>query len=215
MPKLGKANSLSGERWAHWLDFMRSRAGGKYFLLLYLTNALCLRVTQVARLQTSDFHFKKSKVWIDKFKKHRGAFKPTVKQARQNMKRKGIPSDAQPYNWPKSGYMFPSRRGAKRPYMSKDTVAACVRLHRGAFLKKFKRTFPDLQDSQCRKIRSHSGRRRCVSHMASKDMSPNVIMGFAQIESYRVFKEYVDTDAETFAGFLHQADRKLKLGKLK
>ena len=215
--RIGKAHSLPGTRWTLWLEFMKEHAGGKYWLLLYLTSALCLRVTQVTRLKTSDFQFKKGKVWVGKFKRHPGVFKPllpSVLQVIKKVKRSGVKSTWNKYVWPRDGFLFPSRRGSQVPHMTKDTVGACIRKHRQAFVQKYKRQFPDLSDGQAKAIRSHSGRRHCVSKMSSADLSPNVIMGFAQIESYRVFKHYVDMDAETFGPLLNQADRKLKLGKV-
>ena len=214
--KLGKANSLPGQRWSLWLDFMREQAGGKYWLLLWLSSTLCLRVTQVARLKTSDFQLKKAKVWIGSFKKHAGTFKPllpSVLKVIKKIKRSGVKSSCCAYKWPREGLLFPSRKGSRLPHMSKDTVGACIRRFRKSFVQKYKRQFPDLCEPQAKAIRSHSGRRHCVSKMSSADMSPNLIMGFAQIESYRVFRQYVDMDTETLSTVMNQADRKLKLGK--
>ena len=216
--KLGKAHSLPGERWLDWLNYMKDHAGAKYFLVLYLTCALCVRATQAARLTCADFHFKKGRVWVARFKKHPGTFKtllPSVLRFLKEVKRKGIKSAAGSFKWPKDGFLFPSRKKAKAKHMSKDVLGATIRRHRTNFLKAFRRKYPDLEDPEGKTIRSHSGRRHCISKMVAHDMSPNVIMGFAQIESYRVFKHYVDTDAETFSSLLSQADRKLKLGKAK
>ena len=54
------------------MNYMREHAGGKYYVLLFLTNALCLRITQAARLEAKHFKLQQKKVWVAPFKKHVG-----------------------------------------------------------------------------------------------------------------------------------------------
>ena len=215
--KLGRANSLLGCRWSAWLKYMQQHAGAKYYVLLYLTNALCLRITQAARLEVKDFNIKCKRVWISAFKKHPGVYKPllpSVLQTIKMIKKSGLRSDKGNFSWPKSGMLFPARPGAKTKtrHMTKDTVAACIRRHRKGFIKKFRNKYPDLVD-EARPIRSHSGRRHCISTLAGAEVSIDASMAFAQIDSFRVYKRYVDKNAESVAPVLRTADRKLRLGQ--
>ena len=62
--KLGQANSLNGKRWLDWLCHVRDNSGGKYFLALYLTQVLCIRISQALQLRVCDFNFRDRTVWI-------------------------------------------------------------------------------------------------------------------------------------------------------
>ena len=129
-PKLGQANPLNGNRWIDWLHHVRDHYGGKYFLALYLTQALCIRISQALQLQASHFDFKAQTVFIAAFKGHSAVKKPlvpSVRQALQTIKLKGVDSsEKQNFQWPKRGYLFPARRGAKKPYMTRFVVAHTV-----------------------------------------------------------------------------------------
>ena len=215
--KLGRANSLLGSRWSDWLKYMQQHAGGKYYVLLFLTNALCLRITQAARLEGKDFNMKHKKVWISAFKKHPGVYKPllpSVLKTLKAIKKTGVKSDKGNFAWPKTGLLFPARPGAKTKakHMTKDTVAACIRRHRKGFINKYKNKYPDLAGPE-KPIRSHSGRRHCISTLAGAEVSADACMAFAQIQTFRVFKVYVDKSAESVAPVLRQADRKLRIGQ--
>ena len=186
-------------------------------MLLFLTNALCLRITQAARLEVKDFNIKCKKVWISAFKKHPGVYKPllpSVLKTLKEIKKAGVDSKKGKFVWPKSGLLFPARSRAKTKtsHMTKDTVAACIRRHRKGFIEKFKKKYPDLAE-ESKPIRSHSGRRHCISTLAGAEVSIDASMAFAQIESFRVYKRYVDKNAESVAPVLRQADRKLQIGQ--
>ena len=213
--RLGKAHALAGKRWGIWLDHVRRYGGGHFFLLLYLTSALCLRVTQAARLRAQDFDMRRKRVFVAKLKGHPSTHKPILPSVLlflKKIKSQGVPSPKKRFAWPKTGYLFPSRRGSGVPFVSKDTVASCIRRVRKQFVQAYRKTYPDLEGGKT--IRSHSGRRHCISLMANSEVTPAVTMAYAQILTYRIYKGYVDMDAEQVSPILKRLDGKIKLGKL-
>lgn len=215
-PKLGQPNPLNGNRWIDWLHHVRDHYGGKYFLALYLTQALCIRISQALQLQASHFDFKAQTVFIAAFKGHSAVKKPlvpSVRQALQTIKLKGVDSsEKQNFQWPKRGYLFPARRGAKKPYMTRFVVAHTVAKARKSFLKKYAHKYPDLETGKT--IRSHSGRRHAITAYAESGLSPHIGMAYAQITSFRVYQKYVDMTPESTKANMKNMDKKARLGRV-
>jgi integrase len=210
---LGKANSLLGDCWKEWLSYVRENAGLHVYLVLYITQALCLRITQAAQLQSKDFDFRRNRVWIAPFKKHVGAFKPlpsSVKKHLMKIKHNGLKLKGKsPFSWPSTGFLFPATKGNK-PHIGKDVIARHIRSLRGLFVQKFSHKWPQLLDG--RQIRSHSGRRHAVSTLCNEGLSDNVIMAWSQIDSYRTFKGYVDRNPSVISKQIHAFDAKFPIG---
>jgi hypothetical protein len=111
------------------------------------------------------------------------------------------------WTWPKEGYLFPSERShAKIPHVSKDVACHKWAEIRDSFIEKYQRRYPELGDGKA--IRTHSGRRHCISSMAGHGV-PNLIgMAFAQILSETVYKGYVEHDPHDVKRELEKFDNK-------
>ena len=214
--KLGQANSLNGKRWLDWLCHVRDNSGGKYFLALYLTQVLCIRISQALQLRVCDFNFRDRTVWIAPFKRHAAATKPLVPSAAntlQQIKVEGVKSKTQKnFCWPKKGYLFPSRKGSKQPYMSRYVMAHMIAKVRTSFLEKFAHKYPDLVAGKT--IRSHSGRRHAITAYAESGLDPLIGMAYAQISSFRVYRSYVDIQPDSTRRKMSKLDQKAKLGRI-
>ena len=166
------------------INHVKEEASPKYFFALWLTQALCLRITQCLMLRTNDVDWKLKRIYIRRFKKHPPCWKPLVPSVFDCMKKayaKGIKKRAgEMWSWPRNGYLFPSRRHATKPHINKDVISHIIVKVRKSFLKKnphYKRE---------KTIRSHSGRRHAISSYASGGLPPDVGMIWAQINSFRI-----------------------------
>ena len=119
------------------MDNVKEQLGMKYFAALYLTQSLCLRITQVLRLKAEDFDFKTGKVWVGPFKRKAGTWKPLLQRVcntvagwrLQSKKKKKKKKQKQSYDFtfPERGFLFPSRTGSKLPMMTKDVFAHAIK----------------------------------------------------------------------------------------
>ncbi len=214
--KLGKSNSLTGKEWLDWLNFVMGSLGPMYFLILYLSQALCLRITQVLQLQTSDFDWQGKKLWTKKFKRHEGFFKPLLSSVFKQLlvyKNKGVvDGDGNQFQWPKKGYLFPAARSeSKFDHIAKDTVCHAITRVRSDFVAANKNKIAGLSGNT---IRSHSGRRRCITTMAQNSVPDTVGMTFAGIKSIRVYRGYVDTCPDQLRSQLKNFDRRSNFGEV-
>lgn len=209
MAKLGKASSLPGILWNKWLKYVLGSLGAKPYVILWMTQALCLRVTQVLQLKVSDFRYNLAQVRLKKFKRSKGTNKPlpaSVSKVLQEWKLKGVKSARGGWSWPEKGFMFPARSDAKKPHLTKDYICHKIAKVRAAFMKK--NGIPKNM-----KVRSHSGRRHCISAMALGGVPDQVGMAWAQIKEHRVYRGYVDLDPLAAFPFIADFDKKMKLGK--
>ena len=213
--KTGKANSLPGKLWHDWLKYVLSSLGPEYFLIVYLCQALCLRVSQVAQLQSSDFDWKKKEVWIKQFKRHEGFHKPILHSVYKQLaryKQQGIKGGSSNiFTWPSRGFLFPAKRSDSTwAHVAKDSICHAIARVRQQFVLQHKHKSPSLED---RSIRSHSGRRRCITTMAENSVPDSVGMAYAGIKSVRVYKGYVDVHCNKLRSQLKDFDRKSSFGK--
>ena len=211
--RLGKANSLPGKLWSDWLHFVSNKLGPSFFLMLYLTQALCLRITQVLQLTANDFDWKAKQVWIEEFKRHEAFHKPLLSSVAKQLnkyRKKPIKSKSgKTFKWPKKGHLFPSKRSDnKLPHMAKDSVCHAIKKISNEFSEK------NLPKGSRQAIRSHSGRRRCISQMANNNVPDLVGMSFSGIKSERVYKGYVDTCHEKLRAKLRRFDSTTQFGKM-
>ena len=210
--KLGKANSLLGECWKDWLAFVKQHSGPTMYLVLYLTQGLCLRITQAAQLKNEDVDLKRSRVWVAPFKKHTGVFKPipaSVKKTLVKIKTNGLRGNRKTYEWPSRGYLFPASKGNKA-HLGKDVLARNIRAVRGPFVKQFARKWLQLSDGK--PIRSHSGRRHAISTLSNEGLADTVIMAWSQIDSYRTLRGYIDRNPSAVSNQIKAFDAKCPIG---
>ncbi len=165
---MAPAHALGGPgEWEQWLLFLKAhpRISLEIWAIIALTNMQCLRVRKACRLAGADFNFGKQEVKIDKFKSKKATTAPILPpfsrflaawRAGRNKKTfkkaagaRGFVTSKSLLKWQK-GLLFPSRRGAKSGYVTKDTVAKAI----SAARVEFKGALAP------KRIRSHSGRRR-------------------------------------------------------
>ena len=209
MGKLGKACSLPGDLWEKWLRYVLEKLGPKMYVMLWMTQALCLRITQVAQLRGKDFRFDTTEVWLKKFKKHKAIAKPLVPSVAKVIKKwqeSGLKTSLGTFAWDESSYLFPSRKGSKKPYVTKDFVCHKIAKVRKEFMQKH--GIP-----KATKIKSHSGRRHSISAMALGGVPDHVGMAWAQISEHRVYKGYVDLDPRSAFASIRDFDKKARIGK--
>ena len=60
--KLGQVHSLNGKLWDTWLAFVLANADPKYSAALFLTGALCLRISQASQLRVE--HVQGKRLWL-------------------------------------------------------------------------------------------------------------------------------------------------------
>ena len=208
MPKrLGRAHALPGKCWLLWLKYFRQKAPRKYYYILVLIEALCVRVTQVCQLKVEDVDLRGRRVWLKPFKRHKGVWKPLLPSIVKQLKE----WRAKEWKWPREGYLFPSEEGSQKEHISKDIVARHVRNHRNNFVHKFGHKMPELLNGA--PIRTHSGRRHAITALAGTGIQPQIGMAWAQINSVRVYQTYVDLDpAEVYSSVIKH-DKKRKWNK--
>lgn len=208
MPKrLGRAHALPGKCWLLWLKYFRQKAPRKYYYILVLIEALCVRVTQVCQLKVEDVDLRGRRVWLKPFKRHKGVWKPLLPSIVKQLKE----WRAKEWKWPRKGYLFPSEEGSQKERISKDIVARHVRNHRNNFVHKFGHKMPELLNGA--PIRTHSGRRHAITALAGTGIQPQIGMAWAQINSVRVYQTYVDLDpAEVYSSVIKH-DKKRKWNK--
>jgi integrase len=223
---LGKANALLGEQWEKWLEHVKIELGPRYFLALFLTAAFCVRISQALKLEACHFDWGGSRVWFEAFKKHPGIWKrivPSVKKRLYEWKLCGIQTPLQTkkrgargevdhtpkFEWPESGFLFPSRNGASAPHASKDVVCHAIARVREKFVKAYEHKWPSLKE---KRIRSHSGRRHAVSWLWGEGVDMDTGMAWAQIESPKVYRGYIDREAEHVGEIVARADKRSAIG---
>jgi integrase len=219
--KHGKAHVLQGPRWqawlkSLWLKSLKKECHARAYLAIYLTNAMCVRITQAYQLEAADFDFGRSpRVWFKPFKRHVGAWKPmlpSVLKEIQAIRKNGLKADEGDFSRPKAGNLFPSRKGSKLPHLNKDVVSHAIVAGRTAFIAKHKNKWPDLVDAK-QKIKSLSGRRHAITKFAGADLPMHIGMAWAQITSPRVYAGYCDLTPECVATHMAKFDKSSKIGK--
>lgn len=198
---------MPGKCWLLWLKYFRQKAPRKYYYILVLIEALCVRVTQVCQLKVEDVDLRGRRVWLKPFKRHKGVWKPLLPSIVKQLKE----WRAKEWKWPRKGYLFPSEEGSQKEHISKDIVARHVRNHRNNFVHKFGHKMPELLNGA--PIRTHSGRRHAITALAGTGIQPQIGMAWAQINSVRVYQTYVDLDPAEVCSSVIKRDKKRKWNK--
>ena len=218
---------MNGNLWFDWLNYIRTAHSAELFFALYLSTAFCARITEVLMLRAQDFDWDREQVHFGAFKYGKSTDKPMVPSVKKQLlgvKRNGIvcPSkwvncgargwqlQDRTYRFPSSGFLFPSRNGAKEPHHNKDWVIHAICDLRDAFIEKYERRYPSLNG---KKPRSHSGRRHAVTWMTTSGVETSVGMSFAVIRDGKVYNSYADIPPEMVRAALKAADKASPLGR--
>ena len=219
-----QASALPGRQWNLWLRHILAECGPTLYVLVLLTQILCLRVTQAARLRGADFHWGPRRVWVGKFKRHRGVHKPLTKEAKKTLKglrdkvvkgaartvrngARAATTVTPAWKWPADGgHLFPSLRSdAALPHVSKDWICKQLKEASATFVAKYGARYPNLLEEA---PRSHSGRRNSITRLVESGVPERLGMEFAQLSNPRVYQRYAAVTSGCVLDALERASRR-------
>ena len=195
--KLGKAAVLSGPLWRLWMQHVWAQGPTWLWVALFLSHALCSRITEVLRLRASDFKWKSHSVYVAALKRCPGTQKhmmkaifPELRQLREQGARKrrhrrwgarGVVHFWDSWTWPESeGLLFKSSRcDSHLVRRNKDTAAKAVARLRQSFDPPKKNIF------NAQRIRTHSARHTMINNFKDAQVSDHAGMRMARISDYR------------------------------
>ena len=182
-----------------------------------LGHLLCLRVTEVLSLSPKDFDLVKAVVRVRALKRQHATDKALSEAATtfirklqedgisvervKNTGLRGLQTATDIWNWPEEpgDYLFPAtRRDSKQSRRTKDAVARAIRQARKTF------KVPHIPEVQSDRIRSHSGRHRCINDMKQHNVEREVGKKFARITDDGVYEKYGKLSAQQAGKKLHQ-----------
>ena len=200
---LGQADKLPGAAWALWTNHVQATGPSWLYPVVCLGHLLCLRVTEVLSLASKDFDLVKGVVRVGALKRQAAtekilseaavAFVRKLQDDGINVNRErntgvlGHKMVADNWNWPEEpeDYLFPAtRRDSTKKRRTKDTVARAIRIARQTF------NVPHIPEVQPNRIRSHSGRHRCINDMKQHNVEREVGKKFARITDDGVYEKY-------------------------
>ena len=213
---LGQADKLPGAAWALWTHHVQAAGPSWLYPVVCLGHLLCLRVTEILSLSGKDFDLEKGVVKVRALKRQHATDK-VLSEAAATFVRKlqeegvsvsrvkntgilGRQTSKDIWNWPEEpeDYLFPStRRDSQQARRTKDTVARAIRNARQTF------KVPHIPEVQPQRIRSHSGRHRCINDMKQHNVEREVGKKFARITDDGVYEKYGKLSAQ-------QAGKKLR-----
>ena len=214
--ELGQAPALPLKMWKEWLKWIRTTAGPKIFLVIFLTGAFGLRCGEALALKRQDLNLeatipkllitgeskgaKKSPGNVYIRKQHINCLKKwlregisstrTKKHKHGKGKNKEI-SVSETYIIPKTGYIFRSRKKASRPFLHYHAVYDHVRRQAPKLLahlqKANKQWGPEVA-----KLRPHSGRATLITELMGEGLTTGLSMKYARHapSSYKVHLKY-------------------------
>ena len=215
--RFGQAPALSMSLWKEWLGWILQTAGAKIYLVIFLTGAFGLRCGEALCLRREDISVEATipriyvtgenhggrkspgQVYIRKqhlmlLKKYLGKDGITTHKLKKHKHWKGkanLIKIKDSYLAPKSGFIFPSRSGAKRPYLHYHAVYDHVRRQAPKFLQhlknKNKKWAPEVA-----KLRPHSGRATLITELMGEGLTTALSMKYARHapNSYKVHLRY-------------------------
>jgi integrase len=213
---VGQADKLPGAAWTLWTHHVQATGPSWLYPVVCFGHLLCLRVTEVLRLCCKDFDLEKGVVRVQALKRQ-GAIDKCMSEAAVQFVRKlqeegisvnrpkntglrGKQDMMDVWHWPKEpeDYLFPaSRRDSQQKNRGKDVVARAIRSARRTF------QVPHIPEVQPNRIRSHSGRHRCINDMKQHNVEREVGNKFARIADDGVYERYGKLSAQ-------QAGKKLQ-----
>ena len=202
--------------WRAWLKWILDKAGPKIFFVIFLTGAFGLRCGEALALKRKDLNLEATipKLMITgeskgarkspgdvyirqqhvnimkKWLRHGISSVRTKKHKHGKGKRKMI-SIKQTYVIPKSGYMFPSRKKAVRPFLHYHAVYDHVRRQAPKFLAHLQKT-QQQWGPEIAKLRPHSGRATLITELMGEGLTTALSMKYARHSpsSYKVHLKY-------------------------
>lgn len=214
--KLGQADQLPGSAWSLWLHHICGTGPSWLYPIACLGHLLCLRVTEILNLRPKDFDLEAGIVKVQALKRQKETDK-VMGEAAVNFVNKlkedgfsvrrmkntgmlGVREVLDAWYWPDDPehYLFPaSRRDCRLVKRGKDVVAKAIRRARATF------RVPHIPDVNPSRIRSHSGRHRCINDMKQHNVEKEVGKKYARISDDGVYQHYGRLSAQ-------QAGKKLK-----
>lgn len=213
---LGQAPALPMRLWAEWLKWILLTCGPKIFFVIFLTGALGLRCGEALCIKREDLALEATIPKAIITGEHKGGRKSPgdvyVRKQHLNKIRKwlrcGISAVRHKkhkhgrgkkkeivlkeiYHFPKKGYLFPSRKGAKMPFLHYHAVYDHVRREAPKFLaylaKAGKQWSPEIA-----KLRPHSGRATLITELMGEGLTTALSMKYARHSpsSYKVHLKY-------------------------
>lgn len=213
---LGQADKLPGAAWQLWTHHVQATGPSWLFPVVCLGHLLCLRVTEILSLRGEDVDFEKGVVRVRPLKRQDATDKVLSEAAvtflrkmkddgvcvkrSKNTGLRGIQELNDVWTWPENPehYLFPAtRRDSQQERRTKDVVARAIRKARETF------KVPHIPEVQPSRIRSHSGRHRCINDMKQHNVEREVGKKFARITDDGVYEKYGKLSAQ-------QAGKKLR-----
>lgn len=207
--KLGQADKLPGAAWTLWTHHIQATGPSWLYPVVCLAHLLCLRVTEVLNLRVQGFDLKRKVVKVRALKRQAETEKVLGEAAivfihklraegftvtrQMNTGLRGRQAVNDVWAWPEDPehHLFPAkRRDSKLVRRTKDTVARAIRRARRTF------HVPHIPEVQPSKIRSHSGRHRCINDMKQHNVDREVGKKYARISDEGVYDRYGKLSAQ-------------------
>ena len=199
----GQADKLPGAAWALWTNHVQATGPSWLYPVVCLGHLLCLRVTEVLSLSGKDFDLAGGVVRVRALKRQEATGK-CLNEAAATFVRKlqeegvsvnrmrntglqGVKAASDIWTWPEEAedYLFPAtRRDSRQGRRTKDTVSKAIRKARHTF------KVPHIPEVRPDRIRSHSGRHRCINDMKQHNVDREVGKKFARITDDGVYEKY-------------------------
>ena len=213
---LGQAPALPRKLWTRWLKWILETAGPKIFFVVFLTGAFGLRCGEALALKRKDLNLeatipklmitgeskgaRKSPGDVYIRKQHVGSMKKWLREGISSIKKKkhkhgkGKRKEItikMTYHIPKTGYMFPSRKKASRPFLHYHAVYDHVRKQAPKFLAHLQKT-EEQWGPEVAKLRPHSGRATLITELMGEGLTTALSMKYARHapSSYKVHLKY-------------------------
>ena len=199
----GQADKLPGAAWALWTNHVQATGPSWLYPVVCLGHLLCLRVTEVLSLSGKDFDLAGGVVRVHALKRQDATDK-CLNEAAATFVRKlqeegvsvnrmrntglqGVKATNDIWTWPEEpeDYLFPAtRRDSRKGRRTKDTVSKAIR----KALHTFK--VPHIPEVRPDRIKSHSGRHRCITDRKQHTVDREVGEKFARISDDGVYEKY-------------------------
>ena len=199
----GQADKLPGAAWALWTNHVQATGPSWLYPVVCLGHLLCLRVTEVLSLSGKDFDLAGGVVRVRALKRQEAtdkclneaaaAFVRKLQEEGVSVNRmrntglQGVKAASDIWTWPEEAedYLFPAtRRDSRQGRRTKDTVSKAIRKARHTF------KVPHIPEVRPDRIRSHSGRHRCINDMKQHNVDREVGEKFARITDDGVYEKY-------------------------
>ena len=187
-----QAPALSPKTWDAWLEFVRQRARLSIYFCLFLTGALGLRCGEAVVAEGEDFALDAETPNMKVTGKEKGGqkspgtvyvpkasltiirkcFTTGLTVTRQITAKNGCTKKKkETFKAKKTGFIFPSRKGATKKHMTYQTVYNVVRKLAPKFAQHLKASSAKHDAAVLRAIRPHSGRATFITQLMTSGMT--------------------------------------------